>query len=254
MPLSVEWLGHRTVGTVVERSFRLPGATGSVPGVLWLPASCATPPPLVLLGHGGSGHKRSPQIVALARWFASSAGVASIAIDGPYHGDRVPAPMPTTEYQARIAATGIETVLDSMAADWHRTVDAVTETGMIDGDRLAYLGMSMGTRFGLPAVASLGTRVRCAVFGKFGLEPGPAMHPAMTAAGRVTGDARRITVPVLFHLPWHDDVFPRAGQLALFDLFGSEHKELVAYAGPHTRTTPAAITAWQDFTLRHLTG
>ena len=79
------------------------------------------------------------------------------------------------------------------------------------------------------------------------------MHPAMMAADRVIADARRVTAPVLFHLPWHDEVFPRQGQLALFDLFRSDQKELVAYAGPHTRTTPAGIAAWQDFIRRHLT-
>ncbi|MEU7873293.1 hypothetical protein [Dactylosporangium sp. NPDC049140] len=106
--------------------------------------------------------------------------------------------------------------------------------------------------FGLPAVAALGERVRCAVFGKFGLEQGPTMNPVMATTERVTSDAQRITVPVLFHVQWHDEVFPRQGQLALFDLFRSCNKELVAYPGPHTTTSPAAIAAWRDFILWHL--
>lgn len=208
----------------------------------------------MLLGHGGSGHKRSGRIAGLARWFAAYGGLASLAIDGPYHGDRVPHPMDATEYQPRVAAEGIDRVLDRMTADWCASVDALGAAGLVDPGRLAYLGLSLGARFGLPTAAALGDRLHAVVLGKFGLSQTPAMPPGLNAPARVAADARAITAPALFHLQWDDEIFPRDGQLALFDELGSPDKQLTAYAGPHAATKPAAVAYWRAFVVRHLAG
>jgi dienelactone hydrolase len=240
------------MGDVVQRSFALPRESTTIPGVLWLPASPGPARSLILLGHGGSGHKHSERIVDLGRWFAANTGVAAVAIDGPYHGDRVAAALPAAQYQARIADEGIEVVLDRMTADWRATVAALLGSGIATAGHIGYLGMSMGTRFGLPLAAAMGEQLKCVVFGKFGLQQSPAIHPGLDAPERVAADARRVTAPAFFHLQWHDEIFPRDGQLALFDELGSQDKELAGYSGLHAESKPEAVARWRDFVSRHL--
>lgn len=241
---AIQWGERRLAAGVVERTFLV---NRTIPGVLWMPTPAALPCPVVLLGHGGSGHKRSERVVGLARWFAAHAGLASVAIDGPYHGDRY-----AEDYQERIAKAGVERVLDRMTRDWRATVTVLTGEGIADADRIGYLGMSMATRFGLPLAAAMGSTLRGAVLGKFGLRQGPDLHPGLESAARVAADARALVTPVLFHVQWDDEVFPRDGQFELFALLGSPDKQLAAFPGTHTDTKDSAVELWRDFICRHL--
>ena len=214
-----------------------------VPAAVWLPhdVDAASVSRLVLLGHGGASHKRSERIVGYGHWFAER-GVAAMAIDGPFHGDRA-----VPDYIEAVLARGAESVLDQIAADW---LTALSEAGLSHVRNIAYLGHSLGTRYGLPTATALGDRLRCAVLGKFGLQS--AMHPGLDAPDRVRADAARLTAPTLFHVQWDDTLFPREGQFELFDTLAAEDKRLIAFPGPHGQTPPEAITLWRDFILNHL--
>jgi hypothetical protein len=83
---------------------------------------------VVLLFHGGSGHKRSERHLRMGHWLASTAGLATIAIDGPYHGDRMPGPVAAAVYQQLIVDEGIEQVTVRTIEDWLDTVSVLPRT------------------------------------------------------------------------------------------------------------------------------
>ena len=86
---ALEFLGEpRIEDRVSERRFEVTRGGEAIPGILWAPAARVGAAPLVLLGHGGSGHKRNDRMLELGVRFARDRGFAAAAIDGPGHGDR----------------------------------------------------------------------------------------------------------------------------------------------------------------------
>src|SRR2546428_1307075 len=73
---------------ICERGFTVERQGQAIPGVVWHPAAPSGPRPLVLMGHGGSGHKRNERMVMLGRLCAGDYGWYAAAIDGPVHGAR----------------------------------------------------------------------------------------------------------------------------------------------------------------------
>ncbi len=252
---TIHWLddGNKE-GGVAERQFVIKGGKGPVPGIIWSPDPVEAPLPLVLFGHGGSGHKRNDRSLMLGRRLAGVSRFAVVAIDGPTHGDRAH-PQSVSEGvdpMEVLADIGVDTALDGMVEDWCATLDHVTECDFINPDQVAYVGFSMGTRFGLPFVAAAGDRLRCAVLGKNALEPSDKSRMGNSPGHRFKMDAPKITIPILFHMQWDDELFSRESQCGLFDLIGSEDKRLIAYPGPHGRSTPEAVDAWCRFLEGHL--
>ena len=253
--MTLQWLAEPlNEGGVLERPFTIARESGVIPGILWTPAERATPAPLVLIGHGGSGHKRADRQLMLARRLASVSQMAVATIDGPFHGDRVAEPLGRSGYQAMLAAAGVDKVVDEMVEDWGATLDALSALDAIDAARIAYMGFSMGTRFGLPYVAAAGGRLRCAVLGKNGMQQTANVPSGVAMAPRFAQDAPKIHIPTLFHVQWDDELFQRDGQFALFDLLGASDKRLIAFPGPHSLSPPEAVQAWCAFIEQHLAG
>ncbi len=85
----MQFTSEATEKGVTERDFELTAAGERVPGVIWAPEGTRGPRPLLLVGHGGTQHKRVDTVVARARTFVRHLGYAVVAIDAPGHGDRV---------------------------------------------------------------------------------------------------------------------------------------------------------------------
>lgn len=238
-----------TIDGVLERDF----VVGDVPGVLWSPATRPAHSPLVLMGHGGGQHKRTPAQVARALHAARTWGFTVAAIDAPGHGDR---PRTPTDERAQTAireavvggdASAFEaasvayahSLTERALPEWRAVIDALQRLPEIGEGPVGYGGgISLGTAIGVPLVASE-PRIRAAVLGG-----GFFVHEGQLEA------ARRITVPVQFLLPWDDEYVDRTTTLALFDAFASSEKALHANPGDHRTVRWTGID--DTFLARHL--
>lgn len=236
-----------SVAGVSERGFTVARHGAVIPGVLWQPAQAAGRQPLILMGHGGSGHKRNERLVMLGQLFAADYGWCAVAIDGPVHGDRGGLTDPTQPaYRQMWQRPGI---VQSMIDDWKATLDAVSTLDVVDSERVGYWGVSMGTMFGLPFVASE-ERVRVAVLGKAGMRGSSVERSGIDTHFAIF--APKVHVPVLFTMQWDDERFERLGQLELFDRLGSKDKRLHAYPGQHVDNGPEAFEVQAAFLKRYL--
>ncbi|WP_439378817.1 dienelactone hydrolase family protein [Amycolatopsis lexingtonensis] len=247
---SAHFTAETSTNGVVERDF----IVGEVPGVLLLPATGSDHAPLVLMGHGGGLHKKTPELLARARDTVATWGFTVVAIDAPGHGDR---PRTAEDEQARADLRHAMTAGDtervkSISADygaalaeravpeWQATLDALQDLPEIGTESpIGYGGgVSLGTAIGIPLTA-VEPRITAAIFGG-----GFVVHPGLLEA------AKRITVPVQFLLPWDDEHVDRQSALELFDAFASKEKTLHANPGDHRTIRWTGLD--DGFLARHL--
>lgn len=248
---------ERTEDGVTRRSFELVVAGETVPAVIWAPEGARGPRPLVLMGHGGSQHKKTPTLSARARQYAQKFGYAVLAIDAPGHGDRISRDEAETlarDVGARVrgeAPAGFTPERmrqmgersKKAIPEWKAALDAAQGFDFVGaGGPVGYWGVSMGTAIGVPFVAEE-PRITAAVFGLAGLRAGAADMEA--AAGK-------ITIPVEFVFQWEDAVAPREAGIALFNAFGSAEKTMHINPGGHMDIPPFEGASWERFFVRHL--
>ncbi|GJM37493.1 MAG: hypothetical protein DHS20C19_08600 [Acidimicrobiales bacterium] len=228
---------------VIEEPLELEAMGRRVPGILWRPVKAAKRTPLVLAGHGGgfgtAGHKRMESIIELATHLAETHGIATAAIDQPGCGDREG----VEEEQARRRAMSVEEavaslwtreLVEELIDDWKATLDHLHATYGLGGDGVGYWGLSGGTTFGLPLVASE-QRITAAVLGLNG------DVPLMRAF------APDVRCPVLYMMNLDDRFMSRESGLALFDALATNDKHVLAYPGDHGANLHLAQPEWGRF-------
>lgn len=255
----MEIVSEKTEKGVVEQRFDLRVGAEVVPGIRWWPEGATDPRPTVLIGHGGTQHKRVPNVLGLGRRFVRHLRYSAVALDAPGHGERVTDPEGAERrrqaLQARIAAGRGAGELGFSPEEagqwlerarkggdeWRALLDDLDAQG---SSRYGYWGVSMGTAIGLPFVASE-PRVAAAVLGLAGLGD----RPGAKAFGEA---ARRLRIPVLFVYQWDDELVGREAGLALFDAIASSEKTMHVNPGGHVETPLFERDAYEAFFLRHL--
>jgi len=233
----------------LERSLTVNCDGRVVPTVLWMPAGTGAPVPLVLVGHGGGGHKKAPTVTNMAQGLAVEHGIATLAIDGPVNGDRETNNEAARELRKQdrhaYRRKYYMEKYDEMAADWRAALDVAAQLPEIDASAIGYWGLSMGTRFGVPLIVTE-PRIKAAVIGLFGHREG------VEASQRVYDDAARIDIPILFLQQLEDD---EVGQRAYYELFkqiGTRDKRLHANPGTHIQVPRSEMQASRLFLARKL--
>ena len=253
----MEFTQERTEDGVTRRSFELTVAGQIVPAVICAPAGARGPRPLVLMGHGGSQHKKTPTLSARARQYARRLGYATLAIDAPGHGDRISREEAVTlarEVGARVrgeAPAGFTSDrlrqmgerTRAAVPEWNAALEAALSFDFVgQGPPIGYWGVSMGTAIGVPFVAQQ-PRITAAVFGLGGLREGDAAFEAA---------ARAIRIPIEFVFQWDDAVAPRERGVALFEAFGSREKSMHVNPAGHMDIPDFEAASWERFFARHL--
>ena len=228
---------HQIEG-MTQRHFTLDGANGPVPGVSWSPID-GPADRLLLLGHGGTLHKKVEYIQLVAQ-YAVTKGFQAVAIDGPGHGERAfPDIEQDDDWFVNTWHRGGGT--DGIVADWEATVTFMEQEH--SPRPTAWWGLSMGTMMGLPVVVN-DRRISVSVLGLMG-GWGPN-------ADDLTRLAPKLDRPLRFLLQWDDEVVPRAQCLDLFDKIGSERKTLHANPGLHANVPEVEVVSSIDYLDQYL--
>ncbi len=211
-----------------------------VPGALWMPSETDEAMPLVFIQHPGTGSKDDYFVSQPAQLWARRGWICA-GLDAPMHGDRDDYdPMGLfreKELQPIIA--------QQFAAEVSSAIDHIASQYPVDMSRIGYVGYSLGSMLGIPAVSKDG-RFRAAAFclvGEGGFV-GPATGPESYVPG-LAGVAVRIVAKQ------SDELIGRESTEALYEALPGE-KELIWLPGGHFEIGPDVIKSAEEWMKRQL--
>lgn len=229
-------------GNIVARELTLDRDGRRVTGVLWHHRGAEPGAPLVCFGHGASGDRHQLPIPWMVDRLVGQYGLRGLSLDGPVHGRRQVGDGGRAAFWPEWQRPG---TTEDMTADWTAAIDFVQAQPDVGSGPIGYWGLSMGTIYGAPLVASE-PRITAAVLGLMGIAGPDAYRPVIQAA------AEAIEVPVLFLVQLEDELFDRPSCLALFDAMASADKRLHANPGRHPEVPIEELHHSIDFLLKRL--
>jgi len=228
------------MGNLREVQFWFHQGTEHVPGLLYLPIEHADPMPFVLIQHPGMGSKEDYFVAEVARAWARRGWICG-GLDAPLHGERASAdPMSLFRNPDRYPE-----IRAQFAAEVTTMLDLLSERFPIDMSRVGFVGYSMGSMLGIPAVARDG-RFKAAAFclvgegGLAGAVDGPdADIPQLQGvATRVVGKLQ-------------DQLIPRKRTEALYNALPGK-KDIRWLPGGHFEIGPDVIKLAEEWLLAEL--
>ena len=239
-------------GVTVERFEITSRYDERISGLLMQSAEAEGPRPLVLVGHPGTLDKSSDYVLWPAEQWVQRGAICA-TIDQAGHGERARRPVSMEDFQRwpmRRLDQSLQTVVD-----WMRTLDYLSERPEVDGERVGFVGFSMGGMRGAPFVG-IDERVKAASF---------CISGASTLSGRggsVSELANLLTDPGVYAPMMagravqvvageRDDLITPEATQRFYDLL-SEPKELVWLPCGHWDFMPQGIQPVGPFLEREL--
>jgi dienelactone hydrolase len=202
-----------------------------VPGLLALPGAEEQPLPLVLIQHPATSSKDDYFVADVAAAWTRH-GWACGGVDAPFHGDREPYdPMGLLRDRSLM-----QEAARRFAGEISATVDHIARQFRVDLRRLGFVGYSMGSMMGLPAVARDG-RFKAAAFCLVGeMSPGTLSNDAAALGGTAVRFIGKLS----------DEIVPRASTESLYAAIPGE-KDIRWLPGGHFEIGPDVIRLAEEW-------
>lgn len=228
------------MGNLREVQFWFHQGTEHVPGLLYLPIEHADPMPFVLIQHPGMGSKEDYFVAEVARAWARRGWICG-GLDAPLHGERASAdPLSLFRNPDRYPE-----IRAQFAAEVTTMLDLLSERFPIDMSRVGFVGYSMGSMLGIPAVARDG-RFKAAAFclvGEGGLAG--AVEGPDADIPQLQGVATRVVGKL------QDQLIPRERTEALYNALPGK-KDIRWLPGGHFEIGPDVIKLAEEWLLAEL--